>query len=139
MTTNAKGKYTVPGKLAKLIAEKRADLEALERVEEMLVRANGHGGAAAANRIIGAALSMDEERRTTHGGPRKKKQPPYDAGKHAERRKATARFLARVAKSGEKPYKPNAIDHGRVSVLLQHKYIKAQDDGYIRTDKVFTP
>jgi hypothetical protein len=145
-TTGKKYQPNTHGKIAKLIAERQADIEALQRAAVLLngLVMNGKKGKHAS--LIAEALTLDEDRReTTPRGPYKKRRTgaiPYSAGgKYAKQkksdRKRTAAFLAKVAASGDKPY---TKEHGgRVSVLLQHGYLRRQGEGYVRTDKVFTP
>ena len=145
-TTGKKYQPNTHGKIARLIAERQADIEALQRAAVLLdgLVMNGKKGKHA--NLIAEALTLDDERREERGprGPYKKKHAPripYSAGgayakQKKSDRKRTAAFLAKVAAT-DGPY---TKEHGgRVSVLLQHGYLKRQGEGYVRTDKVFTP
>lgn len=142
--TTSKKKYqpNIHGKIAKLIAERQADINALMRAGALLngVAKNGKVGGHAS--LLAEAVALDTERRQERG-PYKKHKPAkpaskYDADAVQARRKATAKFLAKVKKSGDTPFIPTGKDQGRVSVLIQHKYLKPKDGGYVTTEKTFT-
>jgi hypothetical protein len=121
------------GRLAKLLAETQANLDALQRVAALM---NGHaknGKVHRAETVLAGALKADAERRAHRS--------PSQIGKHnkanvIKRRARTARILQRMGKG------PVAAKHlGRAAgSLVFNGYVKKQGDGlFVRTDKVFTP
>ena len=145
-TTKPAHGLSIHGRLDKLIAAKQQDLDALLRTKALLNGVAKNGKVHTHEAVLARAVAFDEDRRAAVRGPYKKKAKrvvriPYSAGgafaaKKKADRKRTAAFLARVAKS-DGPY--TGPHNGRVSVLIQHGYLKAQGEGFVRTDKVFTP
>lgn len=105
--------------------------------------ANGHKGtdldaviAPGAGDIQRAALQHEARRLATLQG-RPKKHPRTSDYKieMKKRRQATAKVLARFDR--DEP-RPNAGGRS-IGVLVQHGFLKQKGDGYVRTDKPFTP
>ena len=64
-------------------------------------------------------------------------QAPRVNGANKSRRQHTAKVLAKLSRTIPTP--KGKIDTGGISILTQHGYLKATPDGYLRTDKEFTP
>jgi len=127
----------IPAKLAKLLADKRAEVAALERVIAMLGGAAATGKAATASTVMADALALDAARRAK----RRSKETTRSKSKSTVRaqRARSAEFLARL--STETPVDLKAIGVNGQSVgiapLMNAGYVRKTKHGYLRTAKVF--
>jgi hypothetical protein len=139
-TTPAHG-LSIHGKIDKLIATAQSDLDALLRTKELMTAVAKNGKVHSHETVLARAVDLDSERREARPAkPAPAKKPKRYSKPGSSQRKRTAKFLARFANTpSDKPYMPTGSDSRRVSVLIQHGYLKAQGEGYVRTDKVFTP
>jgi hypothetical protein len=131
-----------PGKLAKFLADREADVAAIRRTLELMT-----GAMVAKKRerpdILADALAIDATRRAKRKYTKRKtrgraftkqvRQVGSRAATLAARRR-TAKFLAKVARSNG-PY--TGADRSHFSALVLHGYIKKQGEGYVRTEKPY--
>lgn len=132
-TTNGHAALT-PGKLAKLLAEREADVAAIHRVQAIMT-----GDHVATKRarpdILADALALDAKRRAKK--TTRRPAPPrgqFAAKIHAQRSASAA--LLRKAEHADRPLPGNKFGRGLGS-LVRRGYLKREGDGYVRTDKPY--
>lgn len=127
-----KGRTSFAVQLHALLDALETDAAAVRRTLALL---NGHAEHKSQRRapsILQQALAIDQTRRRQATPPPAPTKARWGE-KRKLRREETARLLANF-----NPDEPQQLPGTRMSVLIQHGYLKKKGSGYVRTSKPFT-
>jgi hypothetical protein len=127
-------------RLAKLLAHHEGIAAAIRTTMELLADTRTGAKQKTAGAVINQAIALDATRRQTTATTRKKTGRAYNGGgaRSAARIKASRRQQAKYLATFS-PTVPKLKIGQRSAVLIRHGYLVKRGDGYVRSDKVFTP